>query len=405
MNVCMVAYTFYDSDNRVRRYGESLVQRGDTVQAMVLRRPGQLPYEVIRGVHVHRLQERVINERGPVSYLLRLVMFFLRCAILLTKTHLSRRYDLIHVHSVPDFQVFAAVVPRLTGAKVILDIHDIVPEFYASKFGVSERSAVFRLLRLAEKVSCRFAHHVIIANHLWYEKLIRRAVAPARCTALINYPDLSIFYRRPAAPLYAGRFLLCYPGTLNWHQGVDVAVRAMRLIREAIPEALLVIVGDGPERQRLSDLIAEMDLENAVVLRGAVPMEEVAEIIASVDVGVVPKRSESFGNEAFSTKIMEFMAMGVPVVASETRVDRYYFSEEVLHFVKSSSPEALAGKIIELGGDLARRGAVAERATTFIHSNNWDRKKHLYYDLVDRLMESRSGAVPPGLRLDGQTRA
>src|SRR5271165_6190714 len=144
MRACMLGYTFYETDNRVRRYAEALVRRGDEVDAIVLGREGQVVNEIVKGVHVRRIQRRVRDERRPISYLMKILMFFLRSAWALTTGHLNERYDVIHVHSVPDFEVFATLVPRLMGARVILDIHDIVPEFYASKFKVNERSAVFR---------------------------------------------------------------------------------------------------------------------------------------------------------------------------------------------------------------------------------------------------------------------
>jgi len=392
MNVCMVAYSFYESDNRVRRYAECLAQRGDRVDAISLWRRGVPRYEVLRGVHVHRIQERAIDERGPASYLLKLLAFFFRSAFVMTRKHLASPYQLIHVHSVPDFQVFAALIPRLTGAKVILDIHDIVPELYASKFGIPEQSLMFRALRLAEKLSAAFAHHVIIANHLWYEKLTRRSVPAAKCSPIINYPDLSIFLPREPAAKSTERFVLCYPGTLNRHQGLDIAVRAMEKVRREVPGALLMIVGDGPERETLRRMINELGLDESVQLRGMVPIEQVAEIMASVDLGIVPKRSNSFGNEAFSTKIMEFMAMGVPVVASETRVDRYYFNERLVRFFRSGDVDELAERIIELARDREARRELASNASLFIGSNSWDVKKQEYYNLVDELTGSEGRA-------------
>src|SRR5271166_1449923 len=174
MRACMLGYAFYETDNRVRRYAEALVRRGDEVDAIVLRREGQVSFEVINGVNVCRIQKRVRDERSPFSHLRKVMMFLLRSAWALTLRHLRARYDIIHVHSVPDFEVFATIVPRLMGAQVILDIHDIVPEFYASKFKVSERSLVFRLLLMVEKLSAAYSNHVIISNHLWRTKLIRR---------------------------------------------------------------------------------------------------------------------------------------------------------------------------------------------------------------------------------------
>lgn len=386
MKACMVAYTFYETDNRVRRYAESLALRGDYVEAVALQRPGQPEYEVIRGVHVYRIQQRKIDERGPASYLIKLLAFFLRSAWFLTKSHWRSPYQLIHVHSVPDFEVFAALIPRLTGAKVILDIHDIVPEFYASKFKVSEGSLAFRALLAAERLSIAFSHHVIIANDLWHKKLVRRSTAPEKCTAMINFPDLSIFSRHELPRLETNEFVLCYPGTLNRHQGLDIAVRAMAIVKDRIPQARLLIIGDGPERENLKQMIRDRKLEDRVELRGLVPIEQVAKIMSQVDLGVVPKRSDSFGNEAFSTKIMEFMAMGVPVLASETRIDRYYFSDEIVQFFKSGDEQDLASRIVELAENTERRESLRANAQTFIDSNSWDVKKHIYFERIEDLI-------------------
>jgi len=259
----MVAYSFYESDNRVRRYAETLVNRGYDVDAIVLRREGQPSFEVIRGVNVYRIQERVRDESGPFSYLRKLLTFFLRSAWVLTWRHRKARYDIIHVHSVPDFLVFVTIVPRLMGAKVILDIHDILPEFYASKFRVNDRSLTFRLLLLIEKLSAAFSNHVIIANHLWHVKLTQRSVQAEKCTAIINYPVPSIFSYRARTVAPNGDFVMCYPGTLNWHQGVDLAISALALLRDKAPNLKFLIIGEGPEREKLKTMIKEQNLGTA----------------------------------------------------------------------------------------------------------------------------------------------
>jgi glycosyltransferase involved in cell wall biosynthesis len=384
----MLAYTFYETDNRVRRYAEALVKRGDQVDAIALAHETQSYSEVIQGVRVFRIQKRVIDETGPVSYLIKLLLFFFRSAWLLTVRHLREPYDIIHVHSVPDFEVFATLIPRLMGARVILDIHDIVPEFYASKFKVGKRSLIFQLLVFLERLSIAYSSHVIISNHLWYEKLVRRSVRPGKCTTIINYPDPSIFWRRPHPAPTNADFVMCYPGTLNWHQGLDLAIDAMSLLRDRAPNLRLLIVGDGPDREKLRGMIRQLHLEDRVFLKGFVPLEQIAEIMAAIDLGVVPKRKDSFGNEAFSTKIMEFMAMNVPVIASRTRIDEYYFTEQMVQFFESDRAEDLAAKIFDLMQNPVRRMALCACSSEFIAQNNWDMKKHEYLDLVDRLVAS-----------------
>ena len=120
----MLAYTYYESDNRVRRYAEALVKRGDHVDVIALRQKGQTHRDIINGVNLYRIQRRVINEQNKVAYLLKIVFFLINSFIFLSIRHLRKPYDIVHVHSVPDFEVFAALIPKLSGAKIILDIHD-----------------------------------------------------------------------------------------------------------------------------------------------------------------------------------------------------------------------------------------------------------------------------------------
>jgi glycosyltransferase involved in cell wall biosynthesis len=381
----MVAYTFYDADNRVRRYAEALAKRGDQVDAIAIARAGQPAFEVLHGVRVFRIQRRTIDEKGPVSYLLKLLLFFVRSAWILSVKHLRRPYDLIHVHSIPDFEVFATLIPKLLGARVILDLHDIVPEFYASKFKIGNRSFVFRLLVLMEKASCAFADQVIIANHLWEKTIVARSVRANKCITIINYPDPSIFSRCPAPIHTTDEFAMCYPGSFGWHQGLDLAIEAVYLLRADAPQLRFLIVGDGSERPRLEAMVTKLGLQDRVTIKGFVPMEEVAQIMSTIDLGVVPKRSDSFGNEAFSTKIMEFMAMGVPVLAARTRVDEFYFNEDMLQFFESGRSEDLAAKILFLLQNPLRRAALVEAGNEFIARNNWDVRKQEYLGLVDRL--------------------
>ncbi|MDO5576145.1 MAG: glycosyltransferase, partial [Fibrobacter sp.] len=147
MRACMVAYTHYEPDNRVRRYAETLADLGWEVDAIVLRKTGQEKYKKVGKVNVYRIQERVPNEKGKLTYFFRLFRFLFSSFFFLAKKQFSsEKYDLVHVHSVPDYEVFAALVPKFTGAKVILDIHDIVPELFLAKFGAKKDSFIFKAL-------------------------------------------------------------------------------------------------------------------------------------------------------------------------------------------------------------------------------------------------------------------
>jgi glycosyltransferase involved in cell wall biosynthesis len=386
MKICMLAYTFYESDNRLRRYSEKLVQGGDHVDAIVLRREGQEAYECIKGVHVHRIQKRVKSEKTPFSYLVKLLVFFFRSAWAVTNRHIREPYDVIHVHSVPDFEVFATLIPRLMGARIILDIHDLVPELYAGKFAISQKSILFRTLVLLERLSTRYAHHTIIANHIWYERLIQRSVKAEHCTAILNYPDTSIFYRRPRPVEASDDFVMFYPGSLSWHQGVDLIISAMTLLRDKLPNLKFLIFGDGNQREELVAQAQAAGLSDRILIKDWQRSEELASTMAMIDLGVEPKRKRSFANEALSTKILEFMVMGVPVLASDTLVHKRYFKDGVVEYFESENVEDLASNIFTLATDPAKREVLRARGTQFIQTNTWDVKHVEYLDLLDKLV-------------------
>lgn len=395
LRVCMVAYTFYETDSRVMRYAETLVGRGDQVDVFALRRPGTAREERLHGVCVRRLQGRSFHERGRFSYLWRILLFLARAFFQVSSHDLQQKYDLVHVHSVPDFLVFSALLPRLRGTPVILDIRDILPEFYASKFGVSERAVGFRLMRRIEQLSSMFASHVITANHAWQERLLSRSVEQGGCSVMFNVPDRSIFVRAGKKEASSDRFVLLYHGTLNRHQGLDLAVRAFSKIKDLVPQADFHIYGDGPSKTELLALVRQLRLENRVILRGRKPLREISRVIESAQLGIVPKRKDNFGNEAFSTKTLEFMAMGVPVIVSDTKVDRYYLNESVVRFFRGHDEKDLARCMLDLIHHPEKRAALIEAATQFVENSHWALVKQKYLHLVDGLVASR--ALRPGV--------
>ena len=384
--VGMITHSFYESDNRVIRYAESLVERGDIVEVFALRRAAEMPKEeVINGVRVFRLQSRFgKKQQSKSSYFWPLLQFLLISSWWITRRHWRMRYDLVHVHNIPDFLVFAAWYPKLTGAKVILDIHDIVPEFFASKFNASEDSFLVWGLKWIERLSAAFANHIILSNHLWLDKYVARSTHRKKCSVFINYVDTGIFYPLPDRKT-SGKLVVLFPGGLQWHQGVDIAIRAFEQLLRRLPQAEFHIYGDGNMKPKLISLVEEMRLNGRVHFFQPLNLREIASVMANADLGVVPKREDSFGNEAYSTKIMEFMASGVPVVVSKTKIDSFYFNDSVVRFFESGNENDLAGAMGELLSQPELRRSLVTRANEYVASNNWAKHKAGYLQLVDSL--------------------
>ncbi len=384
--VCMLAHSFYESDGRVIRYAESLARRGDQVEVLSLyTRSEPLPPPMRNGVAVFHILPRDGIESSKAAHFWQLLRFMLKANSQLFFRHLHRRYDLIHVHNIPDFLVFATWLHKLCGGRVILDIHDVVPELFANKFGVRTDGAVIESLKLAERLSCAFSDHVIIANHLWFDKVTSRSVAPERCTPFINNVDTQVFHPR-ARERSDDRQIMIFPGSLQWHQGLDVAIEAVALLRDDFPKLDLHVYGGG---QALPDLMRQterLQLGNRVRFFPGRPLTEIVPIIAAADIGVVPKRSDSFGNEAYSTKIMEFMSLGVPAVVSRTRIDDYYFTDDVVAFFEPQNPADLARAVRRVLSDPDYRDRLIANGLHFAQDNSWDTVQQQYLDLVDRLL-------------------
>ena len=343
----MIVYSFYESDARVRRYAEALAQRGDEVDVIALGENASGDFEVMEGVNLYRIQNRVANERGKLSYLTRIIKFLFRSATILAKWHLRIRYHLIHVHNPPDFLVFAALIPKLLGARIILDIHDILPEFYATKFRESQDGFLVKLMKLVEKGSIALSNHVIVSNHIWQKTLISRSVGEKKSTVILNYPNQSLFSRQ-LRRRKDNKFIMIYPGTLNWHQGIDIAIKAFARIKDQVPEGELHMYGGGNDQGSFERLASTLDLHDRVLFKAGVPVEKIAEAMANADLGIEPKRNYGFANEALSMKILEYMAAGIPVIASDTKVHRYYFNDSVLKFFKAGDENDLAESMLLL---------------------------------------------------------
>jgi glycosyltransferase involved in cell wall biosynthesis/peptidoglycan/xylan/chitin deacetylase (PgdA/CDA1 family) len=394
--ICMVAYTNYEADNRVRRYAETLAKRGDQVDVIALGGAYFREREKdVNGITVYRIQDREYNERSKWTYAWRLLRFLRRSSTSLTRLHKRNRYDVIHIHNMPDFLVFSAWYPKMTGAKLILDIHDIVPELFANKFETRMKSAYVKVLKSVERMSAKFVDHVIVSNHLWYETLTARSVDSRNCSVLVNYVDPGLFARRQRTR-NDGKFIVLFPGSFQWHQGLDIAIRAFAHLKTKLPNAEFHLYGGANSQVEadLKELVRSLALEDSVKFLGGVSLDRIADVIANADLGVVPKRADSFGNEAYSTKIMEFMSQGLPVVVSRTKIDAFYFEEGDVHFFPSGDSEAMAQAMLEVASNKDLRDSLIARGLEYVKRNGWDQKKREYLDLIDSLSTESFKDVP-----------
>ncbi len=403
--VCMVVHAYYEGDARVRRYAESLARDGHDVTVLALRAPGKAVTEQLCGVTIRRMP--LSRRRGGVlRYLFEYVWFTLLCAL-----HLARRarsYEVVHVHNMPDFLAFCAVVPRLLGVKVILDVHDLMPEVYASKFKTGLGHPGIWPLRVQEWLSHRFSNAVIFATERFRSVAIkRRTVARARSTAVMNAADLGVFdrARHPwTGPTDPEQFTILYLGTVSHRHGVDQCVRVLPLLKQRLPKARLVIhaklsENEGQPMAELKRLADELGVADSVDVRPPLPLEQVPAVIAKASVGVFTPHLDVHIDMALSLKVPEFVAMGVPVVAVRTSIMEELFEpDQILLFEEDDMP-AFADCLLRVHEDRNFTLDMVDRADRFLSEHSWDCEYDRYCALLERVVGrrmKRAAGVPAG---------
>lgn len=392
MRACLIAYTFYEVDFRVRRYAEALVSAGYLVDVFALRSKGQSMRENLCGVNIYHLQKRDYNEKRLVSFLIRMVLFFGKVFFVILAKQFQYRYRVVHVHNPPDFLVFSALVPKILGAKIVFDLHENLPELFCAKFNKNPGTLLVRILRFFEKKATQFADFTIVAHDLLRERVIKRDRIPEKsCVALLNYPSKKFF--KPLLEKKNRReFRIIYPGTISYQHGIDIAVKSMAIVKKECKSAKLDIYGGSRNPvyyQELTKLVEDLSLNGTISFHGVVPFEEMPNVLIGASIGIVPKRGGIFGSEAFSTKILEFMAVGLPVIVSKTKIDEYYFDNSMVMFFEPEDHNDLARCILELYRNEEKRETLARKGSEFVDKNNWEIKGQMYLDIVSRLVGTK----------------
>jgi glycosyltransferase involved in cell wall biosynthesis len=339
----MLAYTHYENDPRVIRAAEAALEGKFSVDVIALRREGQLSVETIRGVRVFRVQERYRGS-SRLKYLQEYVRFFVRCAMMSARLFITRRYKVIHVHNMPDALVFAALVPKLFGAKVILDIHDPMPETYGSKFPNLAHSAVGRLLLLQEKLSVAFADATItVSEPLKQGVLIKHGYLPETIGVIANFTDDELF-KVMACPPVEDRIRFVFHGTILERYGLQTLLNAVAQVRRR-DKIQVRIIGEGDFSATLKDLIGEYGVGNTVTFDNhAYPVHEIPKMLSDCHVGVVPLDigTSTVANFALPLKLVEYTCLGMPSIAVRSAAIEHYFCPDECMFFDSGDVQALA---------------------------------------------------------------
>ncbi|HTX47068.1 MAG TPA: glycosyltransferase family 4 protein [Solirubrobacteraceae bacterium] len=378
--VCIIRHGQYPEDPRVRREAEALLDAGCELDIICRRGDGEPASECVGGAQVHRLP--VDHRRnGKLRYAFEYGAFPAVAALTLERLDRRRRFHVVQVNTMPDHLVYAAAPARRRGARVVLDMHDMMPELYESKFGPSPRAV--RVLCAVERASVAYADGALVVSEPQRRSLIARGIAADRLTTVMNLPDERIFHARAERPDPSPGPMLISHGTLVERLGYDTAIRAVAIARDRVPDVRLTIVGAGEYEPALRVLAAKLSVQDRVAFLGFRPIEEIPQHIARAHIGVVANKLDSFTDLLVPTKLMEYVAMGLPAIVARTTGVQAYFDDSSVTFFKPDDPADLARAIGQLASDHDGSYRLAERAQNrFRESYSWQRGKLAYQQLV-----------------------
>ena len=387
----VLLYSRYPADPRPRRAAEAMIEAGMQVDLLCLAGDkSDTLVEDVGGVHVVRVRLKHRRD-SKLMYFWQYGRFFVSSFFYLLTRGLRQRYDVVHIHNMPDFLVFAALIPKLRGARIILDLHDPMPELMESIYGLKTDDWKVRVLRRIERWSIRFSNLALTPNITFKNLFVSRSCQSDKMHIVMNSPQQQIFDPARFAPETgrlnaSGEFHVMHHGSIVHRHGVDLLVEAVAHLRPKIPGICLDIYGaPTPFLDTVLALAERLGIGDIVRYHGAKTQDEIAEAILNCNVGIVPNRRSSFIEINFPTRLFEYLAMHRPVIGPRTKGICDYFGPEQLLMFEPNSVADLAAKILWVRDNPEQANAVVENGLQVYRENLWSREKARFLGKVATL--------------------
>ncbi len=388
LRIALIAHSDYPSEPRTRRMAEALAGAGYQVEMICLRLPGRAAVEEIDGVQVTRLPIAHQQGAGAMAYAREYARSFWLAGRQLWRSHRRAPFDLVQVHNPPDALIFCTLPLRLRGVPVVLDLRELTPELFMSRFTLARASFIVRALTVLERWACRYASAVIVLHERHRRIMLGRRTPADKLTQVMNCPDDRVFDPAAAPPRRApdGRFVVIHHGGIMYRYGVDLLVEAVAQVRDQIPGIQLELYGSGDLLPEVERLVAQHGMTDIVHFHGIRPLEEMPAVITQADVGVAPMRQDVFTDCGLPTKLLEYVALGLPAIAAATASTTDYFDHSMVALHAPGDAADLARKLLEVYRDPEAAQARALRARRFTAAYNWRGESAAYLALIRRLI-------------------
>jgi glycosyltransferase involved in cell wall biosynthesis len=344
-------------DRRVWQEARTLTAAGYLVSIICPKAPGyEKSFEDLEGIHIHRhaLPKEADGAFGyALEYGVALIMEFW----LSLKVLFGRGFDVLHACNPPDTIFLIGGFYKLFGKKFVFDHHDINPELYEAKFG--KRGWGRKLLVALERMSFRTADMVISTNDSYRGIAIDRGGKdPRKVFVVRSGPDLTRIKRVPPNPALKNgrRYLVGYVGVMGKQEGIDLLLQAVQLIVHHLGrrDIQFGLVGGGTELPAMRELAVKLGVQEYVTFTGRAPDAELLEMLNTADICVNPDRANDMNDRSTMNKIMEYMALGKPVVQFDLTEGRVS-AGDASWYARPNDVADLAQKMVALLADESQR--------------------------------------------------
>lgn len=369
--VLIVSEHPYPAHATLRRNVFQLLDVGISVDLLCLAGPTPTDSRELNraGLIVRRLHMEH-RRSGALRYLWEYFAFFLWSLPRVLFLSIRHRYAAVLVDNLPDFLVFVALIARWRGARVVLEMLELTPELTSARLRLDRGHPMLRVTRWIERISTRWADHVIVVSKQCMDIVVQRGLDPGRISVVPNTQAVTVLPRQQAADS-GGPFLVTHCSLVERY-GVQVAIRALALMRRDWPDLTLRVLGEGEFKSALLELTHELGLDDRVTFRGFVPWPAAMAEIQQAAVGIVAIVADGYGELLLPTKLLEYADGEVPVVCARLPTIAHHFPADSLAYFEPGDAQALAAQADRLLRDQREARRQAERAKLAMRTLSWD---------------------------------
>ena len=381
-SILMLAYAQYYDDARIKGYVNILLDKNINVDVICLEDEfSKNDLSKKNNLNILFVQKKY-QGNSIALYIINYFLFFIKATILVTYKFFQNRYFLIHVNNQPDFLVFCTLIPKIFGAKIILDMHDIMIAALITKFNVNSNSLLYKLTKQQTKLSVKMSDYLFCSDDSQKEFLESNGIKKENFSVFLNLPDKNKFYERNTPPSNT-QLKFVYHGTASYRLGLDLAIEAIESASKDVDVTFTIIGAIGEQRDALIEICKKKGiLNNIIIFKDPLPVEELQNELEKYDVGLISNRKSILSEFCMlPVKLMEYTAVGIPSIAPRLKVIQRYFDDEMVMYFNPDDITDLTNAIKKMT-DKEYRDKISANSKRFLKIYPWDAQASNYLEII-----------------------